>query len=313
MSLNPSARRTCRLYWCYQCNRAVRIISSPIADVFCPRCYGRFLHEIDLPRPHLVFDFAPRHQHHHPLCPHRHHPFHPLLDPFTRRRNSELDRRRRLDPEEDDAADNLFGSWVIFQRPTNNDRLPRPAPPPRPPPQPEFSVPPTVSPSDYFTGPNLNDLIDELTQNDRPGPPPALASSIDALPTVFITEAHLTESSQCPVCKEEFELGEEAREMPCNHVYHSDCIVPWLNIHNSCPVCRYRLPGGRNDRGQRGGGEGSSRGRDQDGGPARWNPFALLWPFRDSSAGYRSQGDAGGDPLDSPSAFYSWWRSLFLL
>nr|CAD1840045.1 unnamed protein product [Ananas comosus var. bracteatus] len=62
------------------------------------------------------------------------------------------------------------------------------------------------------------------------------------MPTIKINQRHLNGDSHCPVCKEKFELGSEAREMPCLHLYHSDCIVPWLEQHNSCPVCRFVLP-----------------------------------------------------------------------
>jgi hypothetical protein len=30
------------------------------------------------------------------------------------------------------------------------------------------------------------------------------------------------------VCKEDYALGESVRQLPCNHLFHDSCIVPWL-------------------------------------------------------------------------------------
>ncbi|XVF54531.1 hypothetical protein PTKIN_Ptkin05aG0188200 [Pterospermum kingtungense] len=35
---------------------------------------------------------------------------------------------------------------------------------------------------------------------------------------------------------------EEAKRMPCGHVYHGDCIVQWPQKSHLCPLCRYAMP-----------------------------------------------------------------------
>lgn len=29
---------------------------------------------------------------------------------------------------------------------------------------------------------------------------------------------------------------------PCNHKYHSKCLIEWMNIKKECPQCRTALP-----------------------------------------------------------------------
>ncbi|KAD0410211.1 hypothetical protein E3N88_44325 [Mikania micrantha] len=43
-------------------------------------------------------------------------------------------------------------------------------------------------------------------------------------------------------------VGSVVNRLPCCHVYHPSCIVPWLKNRNTCPLCRYELPTGDMDR-----------------------------------------------------------------
>ncbi|CAH1452834.1 unnamed protein product [Lactuca virosa] len=99
---------------------------------------------------------------------------------------------------------------------------------------------PIGSLGDYFVGPGLELLLQHLAENDpnRYGTPPAKKEAVEAMPIVKIQE----DSVQCSVCLEDFQIGDEAKEMPCKHRFHGDCILPWLDLHSSCPVCRYQLP-----------------------------------------------------------------------
>lgn len=98
---------------------------------------------------------------------------------------------------------------------------------------------------DYFVGPGLEQLIQQLAENDptRYGTPPASKSAVKNLPTIKVTEeVQNSEMNHCAVCQDDFEKYMEVKQMPCKHIYHSDCLLPWLELHNSCPVCRHELP-----------------------------------------------------------------------
>ena len=34
----------------------------------------------------------------------------------------------------------------------------------------------------------------------------------------------------------------EVYKLPCNHCYHVECVTQWLNLHNTCPMCRFKCP-----------------------------------------------------------------------
>ncbi|GLU11079.1 hypothetical protein SLE2022_278490 [Rubroshorea leprosula] len=73
---------------------------------------------------------------------------------------------------------------------------------------------------------------------DKPGTMPASKASIEAMPRIVVEKI----GKDCTICLEEFVAGGEAREMPCKHAFHSDCIEKWLGMHGSCPVCRFAMP-----------------------------------------------------------------------
>ena len=50
------------------------------------------------------------------------------------------------------------------------------------------------------------------------------------------------ETPTCAVCTEQMKLGQKGMFMPCGHIYHPDCLKPWFERSNKCPMCRYELP-----------------------------------------------------------------------
>ena len=103
-----------------------------------------------------------------------------------------------------------------------------------------------VSSRNYYEE-NLENIINQIMMNDtnKYGNPPASKKSIEKLEKIIINDEKLKSfgiENTCAVCKDEFIIGQECLLMPCQHHFHKDCLLPWLNERNSCPVCRFELP-----------------------------------------------------------------------
>ncbi|EEC78506.1 hypothetical protein OsI_18434 [Oryza sativa Indica Group] len=65
----------------------------------------------------------------------------------------------------------------------------------------------------------------------------AVEALIQELPK-FRLKAVPTDCSECPICLEEFHVGNEVRGLPCAHNFHVECIDQWLRLNVKCPRCR---------------------------------------------------------------------------
>ncbi|XP_064550048.1 E3 ubiquitin-protein ligase Iruka [Drosophila montana] len=99
------------------------------------------------------------------------------------------------------------------------------------------------NPGDYAWGrEGLDTIVTQmLNQMETSGPPPLSTQRINEIPNVKISAEEVERKMQCSVCWDDFKLDESVRKLPCSHLYHENCIVPWLNLHSTCPICRKSL------------------------------------------------------------------------
>jgi hypothetical protein len=50
------------------------------------------------------------------------------------------------------------------------------------------------------------------------------------------------DKKECNICIEVYKNGDKVIELPCNHLFHKECIKQWLCKEKiNCPVCRYDI------------------------------------------------------------------------
>lgn len=67
------------------------------------------------------------------------------------------------------------------------------------------------------------------------------ADEFDNLEKLTVDKENVDEygSKECNVCIESYKEGDNLTRLPCNHVFHEECIKNWLcNENVKCPVCR---------------------------------------------------------------------------
>ncbi|KAI7739630.1 hypothetical protein M8C21_000699 [Ambrosia artemisiifolia] len=93
------------------------------------------------------------------------------------------------------------------------------------------------------------EMIDRLMAmfpegDSAPRAPPASKEVVAKLPVITVTQeilAKMGADAECAICKENLKVDDSMQEMPCKHTFHPPCLKPWLDEHNSCPICRHEL------------------------------------------------------------------------
>ena len=88
-------------------------------------------------------------------------------------------------------------------------------------------------------------------QNKHEGNAPAAKKSVEKLKECNMEKKYCKKDEKdpikieyptCSICLMDINEGQKTILLPCGHMFHDECITKWLNIHNTCPLCRFELP-----------------------------------------------------------------------
>lgn len=91
-------------------------------------------------------------------------------------------------------------------------------------------------------GSEMERLVGQLAQYHQPTRTPASNEAVSGLHREKLKTDDGRLGETCVVCHDCYKEGENVVRLPCEHVFHDACVMPWFEEHNTCPVCRFALP-----------------------------------------------------------------------
>lgn len=96
-----------------------------------------------------------------------------------------------------------------------------------------LGIPPGAGGDYVYSQADLDRVISQLMeQHQGNAPPPANKEVIESLPKIKVTAKMVRDNQDCAVCKEDLVEMEEVTKLPCNHMYHFECVSRWLEAHD---------------------------------------------------------------------------------
>ena len=88
---------------------------------------------------------------------------------------------------------------------------------------------------------DLNELIERMLHHTRENPTDA--AIVSELPETKIDDINKLDNDKknCVICMEDFKNGDVTTNLPCLHMFHTNCIQSWLKTQNTCPICKFKL------------------------------------------------------------------------
>lgn len=88
---------------------------------------------------------------------------------------------------------------------------------------------------------DLNEMIENMLHYTRENPTDA--AIVSELPETKIDDIKKLDKDKqnCVICMEDFKNGDKTTNLPCLHMFHTNCIQSWLKTQNTCPICKFKL------------------------------------------------------------------------